>query len=98
MPDLLVVAGGITATLATVTSIGLAVRWIGKRARALDDFLHDWRGTVERDGVPARRGVMARLAAIESELRPNHGTSIKDVITRMEQRLDDHLRRHPEEN
>lgn len=41
-------------------------------------FVDDWNGTEDRPGVKER------LDFIESELRPNHGSSIKDQISRLE--------------
>jgi len=41
-------------------------------------FVDDWNGTEDRAGVKER------LDFIESELRPNHGSSIKDQINRLE--------------
>lgn len=41
-------------------------------------FVDDWNGTEDRPGVKER------LDFIESELRPNHGSSIKDQINRLE--------------
>jgi hypothetical protein len=40
-------------------------------------FVDDWNGTEDRAGVKER------LDFIESELRPNHGSSIKDQISRL---------------
>lgn len=46
-------------------------RWL-KPFRALasrtNEFLDDWFGTPERPGVPARAGVMPRLATVEEEV------------------------------
>ncbi|HEY1179931.1 MAG TPA: hypothetical protein VGF17_27560 [Phytomonospora sp.] len=55
------------------------------------DFLDDWNGEHARPGVGARPGVMARLSAqddrlsaIEHELHPNGGSSMRDAIDRLE--------------
>lgn len=81
----------ISAVLAAVTAIGMAVRWILKRLKGLDDFLEDWRGEPERPGVPARLGVLARIERLDAELRPNHGSSLRDSVDRIEAQLADHI-------
>ena len=88
----------ITAALALTTAVfgclAWTVRWawrIVKRfIRLLDDFL----GEPARDGLEARPGVMARLASVETivaqvhaETRPNHGSSLRDVVNRVEQEV-----------
>lgn len=82
--------------LAYLLWIGVLVaglRWIApvlRRVRTLIDKLHDiaddWHGTPEvKDGAgvtleEAKPGVIARLNAIEYEVRPNHGGSAHDAI------------------
>lgn len=74
--------------------------WVGVR-----DFLDDWRGEPERDGVKGRDGVMKRLATIEDdgastkkrvediehELHPNSGSSLRDQVDGMRDQLTEHL-------
>ena len=89
------------AVIAVVVG-GLAAA--AKATRVLKQFgdtLDDWRGEPERPGVPGRPGVMTRLAKIEAELRPNHGSSLRDAVNRIEaavqrigERFDRHLREH----
>ena len=81
----------ISAVLAAATTIGVTVRWILKRLKGLDDFLEDWRGTEARPGAPAREGVLARIDRIDAELRPNHGSSLRDSVDRIERQLTDHM-------
>ena len=57
---------------ATVTGAAAAYRSRGRLSR-LDDmvtqfslFYEDWNGTSDRPGVPGRKGVMVRLADLES--------------------------------
>ncbi|MGW0658951.1 hypothetical protein [Streptodolium elevatio] len=62
-------------------------------------FWDDWHGTPGRPGRPEQPGVLERLAAIEQrqatteanieeikhEPRPNSGSSLRDVVDRVEQ-------------
>lgn len=57
------------------------------KLRRIDQFLDDWNGQAERPGVPRRSGVMERL----DQLEHNGGTSIKDQVARIEDKLDDHV-------
>ena len=79
------------------TALTLAA-WIGKPLRRLarqnDEFREDWYGTPARPGRDAVPGVPARLALIEKELKPNSGSTLRDAINRVEQRLEDHIRSH----
>ena len=58
-----------------------------ERIRQQDQFLRDWAGEVARPGHPKSSGVMERLQKIESELRHNGGSSIKDAVKRIENKL-----------
>lgn len=86
-------AGWITAVATLGLVLGTLLTWCGRRARRVwhrvRDFLDDWSGQPEREGVPARPGVMARLLAMEhgvaevrAETQPNGGTSLRDVVHR----------------
>lgn len=87
-PDPVSIALGVGAiTTAVAGVIGLS-RGAARRGRRLADFLDDWNGEPERAGVPARPGVMTRLASIEGELRPNGGGSMRDAVARCETGLE----------
>jgi|SRR5690606_6239788 len=58
---ILSIAGGLT----TLTIFVAIWRWIRSWGKRISDFLDDWNGEPERPGVPARPGVMQRLAANE---------------------------------
>jgi hypothetical protein len=61
-----------------------------------NDFMRDWKGDNQDDGRAKIPGVIARLEKLESglqtvklEVRPNGGKSIKDVVNRIETRLEE---------
>ncbi|MEV4749089.1 hypothetical protein AB0K21_22145 [Streptosporangium sp. NPDC049248] len=67
------------------------------RLRRISHFLDDWNGEAARPGVPYRPGFPDRLQQIEAELRPNHGSSLRDVVDRLERsvrRVEDGLATH----
>lgn len=82
---------GLVAGLAFLgTILGKAWRLLG-RAKDLGD---DLAGEPARRGVPARPGLMERVAAIEAALadvhhqtHPNSGLSIKDTVNRTEAKV-----------
>lgn len=76
-------------TLATAVT-GLLV-WLGRTgwhaARRVGRFLDDYFGEPAHDGLAPKPGVMARLSAVETQLRdigaevhPNSGHSLRDVV------------------
>jgi hypothetical protein len=83
---------------ATVTAIGVIGVGLHKATKLVKRFIHfldDYFGEEERPGFEGRPGMQERLkfmeeeiACISFEMRPNHGTSIKDAISRIENRLD----------
>jgi hypothetical protein len=93
VPTLAAVGGGVAVML---TGVGAAARYVGRPMRRLlrqnDEFREDWYGEPARAGVDPRPGVMERLKGIESELRPNSGSSLRDAVNRLESRFEDHIR------
>ncbi|HEX6969056.1 MAG TPA: hypothetical protein VF174_09640 [Micromonosporaceae bacterium] len=73
--------------IAAFSGLGIFLGWLVKRAwpfvQRVVRFIDQWHGTSTQPGV------LDRLAAVEAELRPNGGGSIKDQITRMDARLND---------
>jgi hypothetical protein len=58
--------------------------------------MRDWKGDIKSDGRAATPGVIARLEQLESglrtvkaEVKPNGGKSLKDVVNRIETRLEE---------
>ena len=81
----------ITAACALAAAVLGCIAWAGRWAwrilRRTAHFFDDYFGEPARDGVEAKPGVMARLASMEAivsqvhaETRPNHGTSLRDVV------------------
>lgn len=70
--------------------IWLAVRRMAPGIRRIVHLVDDLTGEPERPGVPARPGVMERLQQLDdrtAELKPNGGSSIKDQVNRIDQRM-----------
>ncbi|HEU5475703.1 MAG TPA: hypothetical protein VFV67_34110 [Actinophytocola sp.] len=76
---------------AIVTALGVLWRSVGRpvlrTAKKASNFIDDVVGEPARPGVPARPGLMdrvqaveKRLTAIEHELHPNSGTSLRDQV------------------
>lgn len=75
--EYIILVGGAIGVLATFA------RYIYKLFKSWFRFMDDWYGT---EDIP---GIKDRLTFIESELKPNHGSSIKDQINRLEERQQD---------
>lgn len=75
-------------------ALGWAARTLWVVGRRIGDLHDDWQGEPDRPGVKGRKGVMERLRAIEQELHPNGGSSLRDAVDRVESRLDAHERAH----
>jgi hypothetical protein len=76
------------ALLVIVTGFAVfAARWVVRILLRTVQFLHDWEGEPEREGVAARPGVMLRLRSVEdslatvlTEVSPNGGGSLRDIV------------------
>lgn len=82
---IIAVVGGVIAIItALFRPLYIAIKRTMDR---LDKFFRDWDGEEAepgRDGVP---GVMARLNAIDGELKRNGGSTMKDAIHRIEEKV-----------
>ncbi len=98
MESLLYAAGAVTVLGGAVVVVRQAVGWMIRTARKLSRLADDLLGEPAHGGMPARPGLMERVAGIEAtqadmlgrlagleELRPNGGGSIKDTIGRIAQ-------------
>jgi hypothetical protein len=98
---IMTIATVITVILGAVLSIKNVIapvwRAIKKAIVTWENFITDWNGDPEpEDGRKPTPGVIARLELVESGLRkvksevsPNGGKSIKDVVNRIENRLEE---------
>lgn len=85
--------GAVTTALGAV---GVVLRWAVRKVwRPVGEFLRDWHGEEARPGVPEVPGVMARLEcldcrvkAVEAQAFTNGGSSMKDQLNRIEDKLD----------
>lgn len=87
---LIMLAGTITA----IGVIGVGIHKTIKLVKRFIHFLDDYFGEEERPGFYGRPGMQERLRIIEMqvdhisyEMRPNSGSSIKDAIGRIENRI-----------
>lgn len=86
----------ITATIVSLTVGGISILgfligvWtkLQKVMHSLDSFMLDWTGSEERPGRDAVPGVMERLNKIDGELKHNGGSTMKDAVKRIEQKID----------
>ena len=88
------VVGAAAAVAGTGIVVGQAIsRPLRRLLRQNDLFREEWWGRPAEPMLnrPRSPGVPERLALIESELRPNHGGSMRDAIDRVERHLADHV-------
>ncbi|WNI31505.1 hypothetical protein OG322_22710 [Streptomyces sp. NBC_01260] len=93
--DVILVWGGAVTVLAgAVVAVWRAVRGALHLVGRVDEFMDDWTGESDRPGVPGRPGVMARvsgiedrLTAVEHEMYPNSGASLRDAVDLANHRL-----------
>ncbi|WP_433355653.1 hypothetical protein ACQP25_17325 [Microtetraspora malaysiensis] len=91
---IVILANAAAGLYVLIAKPGRAMRKVQEQ---IGNFHDDWFGTEARPGVPERPGVMVRLAWIEEQLRPNHGTSLRDAVNRTEsgiRRVEDSLAAH----
>lgn len=74
----------VASLITALTIIIIAVRKVGGFFRRMVHLFDEMLGTESRDGLPASPGLSARIGAIEAELRPNGGSSIRDSLNRLE--------------
>jgi hypothetical protein len=84
-------AGGIVTVGAAIGVLWKLLKPIHDRIHSvmdnLDSFMRDLAGEEKAPGRSAVPGVMERLNRIDGELKRNGGSSMKDAINRIEQKL-----------
>ncbi|MEU7093041.1 hypothetical protein [Kitasatospora aureofaciens] len=90
----LVWGGAFTALAAAVALLWRVLRGTLRLTRAIGRVVDDWHGEEARPGVPGRPGLMERvggiedrLTAVEHELYPNSGASLRDAVDLANRRL-----------
>lgn len=87
----------------------IAAKYLKPPSKGIEHFLEDWNGEPERPGVPARPGMMQRMAALEAftikyspvidrldhEMHPNSGGSLADAVNRTEAAMKAHIESCP---
>ncbi|MFD3978235.1 hypothetical protein ACFWR6_06580 [Streptomyces griseus] len=86
--------GAITVVAGVATVLWRLGRGMAQTWQRLDQFIEDWYGEEARPGVPARPGVLERVAGMElrlgrmeHELHPNAGGSLRDAVDEANRRL-----------
>ncbi|MEU1852955.1 hypothetical protein ABZ499_27730 [Streptomyces sp. NPDC019990] len=93
--DMVMLYGG---AISLVAGLGTALWRVGRAGmhlfRRASQFFDDWYGEEPRPGVPARPGIMVRMAGMEErvgqvwhEVFPNGGGSLRDAIDQANERL-----------
>jgi hypothetical protein len=90
------IAGQITLIGGGIALVGGLLITLWKFSITWTEFIKDWKGDHPTDGRAPTPGVIARLEQLEtglrkvkSEVSPNGGKSIKDVVNRIETRLEE---------
>lgn len=104
-PETLADAGPwLVGAVVGVTVLVTAARKLWVFMRRVGHFLDDVSGEPERPGVPARPGLMERVAtiedrlgAVEHEVQTNQGGSLKDAVRRTESHVAELRRRSDDE-
>jgi hypothetical protein len=80
---------------AIIVVVVIAIKLLSQPMRAIKGFLswvnkfrRDWEGELADDGRDAVPSVMARLNFLDGELSRNSGKSLKDVVVRLETKMD----------
>ncbi|WP_329251840.1 hypothetical protein OG417_07860 [Actinoallomurus sp. NBC_01490] len=96
--DVIIYLGAVAGAL---TAVGVLARWCV--VRPLKRWLAAEVGAPLQQARQVAEDTHSKTTAIEAEVSHNHGTSLKDAVTRTEQkvdtlsaRFDDHLRTHHE--
>jgi hypothetical protein len=89
------VGSAVGAVTVVLTAWRVVIKPIAGAVRRVVHFLDDWFGEPARPGQEARPGIPDRIAAIEHQLRPNGGKTLRDrvdVIESAMKRIDENTR------
>lgn len=100
-----IIGSAAAGSVALAAGLSWMVRKFHRFNARFDNFMEDWHGSEARPGVPHRPGVMERLSQqdaaldcinerliiVESEVNPNGGKSMKDIVGRVDGNLN-HIR------
>ena len=96
MESAALIAGQITLIGGGVALVSGLLLTLWKFSITWAEFIKDWKGDHPTDGRAPTPGVIARLEQLEaglrkvkSEVSPNGGKSLKDVVNRIENRLEE---------
>lgn len=83
--DLASIAISTAGVLGAIGVILIALKKVGQFVRRMVHVVDIIVGTPGDDGLPGTPGIATRLQAIEYELKPNSGKSMKDQVSRLEE-------------
>lgn len=83
--------GWVAVGLTLLALVGAFLRWVWPILRRVGHLADDLLGEPARPGVQRRPGLVERVANIETELRPNHGGSLRDAVDRVDRGLRGHV-------
>lgn len=76
-----------TAVTGVIFAMGKWIRALVRSIRRIGHALDILIGVPGIGDVPPRPGIVARIAKIEAEVQPNHGTSMRDTINRTQETI-----------
>lgn len=80
MQILVWVGSAVGAITVVLTAWRVVIKPVAGAVRRVVHFLDDWFGEPARPGHPARPGIPERIEAIEHQLRPNGGKTLRDRV------------------
>ena len=89
MTNTIITIGAVAGAIAAVIAVlAVPIKKLKVFFTWLDKFRRDWEGEEAEPGRDRVPGVMERLNRLDGELSNNGGSSLKDVVQRIEFKLD----------